>query len=242
MHALRHLDLTLPTPAENLACDEALLDWCDGGASAEGILRLWEAREPFIVLGYANHAAAAADLDACRAHGIPVLRRCSGGGAVLQATLVDLIDLSLIAKQAHWNVVGPNFRSAHLQLDELVTAARQYVDDVAERANAIGISPNGKVKTVQESSGIPEYPDNWQSVESTVAAIASEASCTVPRWPTIAVSTSTYSGSAASAPSAGRARAKTSRSRARDTPHMLPGPESSRRPDGDGRHPCRPRR
>lgn len=92
-------------------------------------------------------------------------------GAVLQATLVDLIDLSLIAKQAHWNVVGQNFRSAHLQLDELVTAARQYVDDVAERANAIGISPNGKAKTVVESSGMPNYPDSWQSVEATVAAI-----------------------------------------------------------------------
>lgn len=92
-------------------------------------------------------------------------------GAVLQATLVDLVDLSLIAKQAHWNVVGQNFRSAHLQLDELVAAARQYTDDVAERANAIGISPNGKAKTVVASSGIPDYPDNWQSVEATVAAI-----------------------------------------------------------------------
>ncbi|MDX3191032.1 DNA starvation/stationary phase protection protein [Streptomyces sp. MN03-5084-2B] len=92
-------------------------------------------------------------------------------GNALQATLVDLVDLSLIAKQAHWNVVGSNFRSAHLQLDELVNTARQYVDEVAERANAIGVSPNGKAKTVVESSGVPEYPDNWQSVESTVAAI-----------------------------------------------------------------------
>jgi starvation-inducible DNA-binding protein len=92
-------------------------------------------------------------------------------GNALQATLVDLVDLSLIAKQAHWNVVGTNFRSAHLQLDELVDTARQYVDAVAERANAIGISPNGKAKTVVESSGLPEYPDNWQSVEATVAAI-----------------------------------------------------------------------
>ena len=92
-------------------------------------------------------------------------------GAALQATLVDLIDLSLIAKQAHWNVVGSNFRSAHLQLDELVSAAREFTDDVAERANAIGISPNGKAKTVVESSGVPDYPTNWQSVEATVAAI-----------------------------------------------------------------------
>ncbi|KAA9154061.1 DNA starvation/stationary phase protection protein Dps [Amycolatopsis acidicola] len=92
-------------------------------------------------------------------------------GNVLQATLVDLVDLSLIAKQAHWNVVGANFRSVHLQLDELVSTARTYVDEVAERANAIGVSPNGKAKTVVESSGLPEYPDNWQNVEATVAAI-----------------------------------------------------------------------
>jgi starvation-inducible DNA-binding protein len=92
-------------------------------------------------------------------------------GAVLQATLVDLIDLSLVAKQAHWNVVGQNFRSAHLQLDELVNAARTYTDEVAERANAIGVSPNGKASTVVESSGVPSFPDNWQSAEKTVAAI-----------------------------------------------------------------------
>jgi starvation-inducible DNA-binding protein len=52
-----------------------------------------------------------------------------------------------------------------------VSAARQYTDDVAERANAIGVSPNGKAKVVVESSGIPEYPANWQTVEATVAAI-----------------------------------------------------------------------
>ncbi|HJQ47634.1 MAG TPA: DNA starvation/stationary phase protection protein [Amycolatopsis sp.] len=92
-------------------------------------------------------------------------------GNVLQSTLVDLLDLSLIAKQAHWNVVGANFRSVHLQLDELVSTARTYVDEVAERANAIGVSPNGKAKTVVESSGLPDYPDNWQSVEITVATI-----------------------------------------------------------------------
>ncbi|HKS45377.1 MAG TPA: DNA starvation/stationary phase protection protein [Amycolatopsis sp.] len=92
-------------------------------------------------------------------------------GHVLQATLTDLVDLALIAKQAHWNVVGSNFRSAHLQLDELVDVARGFVDDVAERASAIGVSPNGKARTVAESSGLPDYPEKWQSVESTVAAI-----------------------------------------------------------------------
>jgi starvation-inducible DNA-binding protein len=92
-------------------------------------------------------------------------------GGILQSTLADLIDLSLIGKQAHWNVVGPHFRSVHLHLDELVEMARRYVDDVAERANAIGVSPNGMARTVLETSGIPGFPDNWVSDVDTTAAM-----------------------------------------------------------------------
>jgi starvation-inducible DNA-binding protein len=102
-------------------------------------------------------------------------------GAILQTTLTDLIDLSLIAKQAHWNVVGPHFRSVHLQLDELVGIARQYVDDVAERAAAIGVSPNGKAHTVAETSGLPRYPDGWTSDVDTIAAIVATLDTVVKR-------------------------------------------------------------
>jgi starvation-inducible DNA-binding protein len=102
-------------------------------------------------------------------------------GAILQATLVDLVDLSLVAKQAHWNVVGKNFRSVHLQLDELVATARQYVDEVAERANAIGVSPNGKAKTVVASSGVPDYPEGWMSDEKTIAAIVDTLAALIER-------------------------------------------------------------
>jgi len=80
---MNYLDLTLPTPAANLACDEALLDLCDENPDAE-TLRFWEPAQYFVVLGYANRAASEANLAACRAESIPVLRRCSGGGAVLQ--------------------------------------------------------------------------------------------------------------------------------------------------------------
>ncbi len=80
---MKYLDLTLPTPQANLACDEALLDWCEAGHASE-ILRFWEARESFVVVGYANKIATEVSLPACRAHNIPVLRRCSGGGTVLQ--------------------------------------------------------------------------------------------------------------------------------------------------------------
>lgn len=76
-------DLTLPTPEENLACDEALLDLCEAGGGGN-MLRFWEPSTYFVVLGYANGAAREANLDFCRQHTIPVLRRCSGGGTVLQ--------------------------------------------------------------------------------------------------------------------------------------------------------------
>ncbi len=82
---LRVLDLTLPTPAENLACDEALLDWCDDGGME--LLRFWEptATPPcYVVLGYANRVAREVLETACAESGVPIYRRCTGGGAVLQ--------------------------------------------------------------------------------------------------------------------------------------------------------------
>jgi starvation-inducible DNA-binding protein len=80
-------------------------------------------------------------------------------GDDLQATLVDLIDLALQAKQAHWNVIGSNFRSVHLQLDEMMTEYRAWSDLVAERAVAIGASADGRAASVAEASVLPPFPD-----------------------------------------------------------------------------------
>ena len=80
---MKYLDLTLPSPAGNLACDEALLELCEEGKEGE-ILRFWESQELFVVVGYANKAAKEVDLAACKTASIPVLRRLSGGGTVLQ--------------------------------------------------------------------------------------------------------------------------------------------------------------
>jgi lipoate-protein ligase A len=80
---MNYLDLTLPSPEENLACDEALLDLCEQGL-AEETLRLWEFPRPFVVVGYANRVAREVNVPFCRQNGLPILRRCSGGGTVLQ--------------------------------------------------------------------------------------------------------------------------------------------------------------
>jgi lipoate-protein ligase A len=76
------LDLTLPTPAENLACDEALLDLCELGG--DETLRFWESSEPFVVVGYGNRVEMEVNVGECTRRDIPILRRCSGGGTVVQ--------------------------------------------------------------------------------------------------------------------------------------------------------------
>ncbi|MCC7374361.1 MAG: lipoate--protein ligase family protein [Verrucomicrobiales bacterium] len=80
-------DHSYPTPAENLACDEALLDWVDAdavsGGGTDGVLRFYESSVPFVVVGYGNKVESEVDVGACRASGIPVMRRISGGGTVV---------------------------------------------------------------------------------------------------------------------------------------------------------------
>jgi lipoate-protein ligase A len=80
---MKLLDLTLAMPADNLACDEALLNWCENDGGSE-VLRFWEPRQYFVVVGYANKVEQEVNVAACRAGKIPIFRRCSGGGTVLQ--------------------------------------------------------------------------------------------------------------------------------------------------------------
>jgi len=76
-------------------------------------------------------------------------------GRELQATLVELIDLSLLGKQLHWSVVGPLFKPLHEHLDELIDSWRDLGDTVAERSVAIGFFPDGQSGTVSATSEIP---------------------------------------------------------------------------------------
>jgi lipoate-protein ligase A len=106
---MKHLDFTLPSPAENLACDEALLDWCEENGGEE-VLRFWESPETFVVVGYANKMATEVDVANCEAKRILILRRCSGGGTVLQgagclnyALVLRIIENSPLASIASAN-------------------------------------------------------------------------------------------------------------------------------------------
>ncbi|MDQ0679980.1 starvation-inducible DNA-binding protein [Arthrobacter pascens] len=89
----------------------------------------------------------------------------------LQAVLADLIDLHIQGKQAHWNIVGTNFRDLHLQLDEIVDAARQFADDTAERMRALHALPDGRSSTVAKSTSLAEFPGGLISTKDAIDRI-----------------------------------------------------------------------
>jgi len=78
---MKYLDATWPTPEENLAADEALLDAVEAGNGP--VLRVFSPERPYVVVGYGNHRAREVHLTSAAAEGVPVLRRSSGGGTVL---------------------------------------------------------------------------------------------------------------------------------------------------------------
>lgn len=102
-------------------------------------------------------------------------------GPALQDSLADFVDLSLTAKQWHWNVVGTNFREAHLHLDELVDLARTASDEVAERAAALGVSPDGRAETVAKSSDLPTTEEGWRKVEDVNQAVVETLATLIAR-------------------------------------------------------------
>jgi lipoate---protein ligase len=80
---MQYLDLTLPTAAENIALDEALLEQAEASAAPMEVLRLWQANRPLVVVGRSSQIDVEVNADACRALKIPVLRRTSGGAAIV---------------------------------------------------------------------------------------------------------------------------------------------------------------
>ncbi|MFC6160267.1 Dps family protein [Kribbella jiaozuonensis] len=82
--------------------------------------------------------------------------------------LIELVDLALTAKQAHWNVSGMWFRQLHTQLDVLADDLRLWSDDVAERLTTIGVAADARVETVAARTPFASFPSG--SIDSTKVA------------------------------------------------------------------------
>jgi starvation-inducible DNA-binding protein len=102
--------------------------------------------------------------------------------ALLNQQLADTFDLYGQAKQAHWNVKGPQFHPLHELFDELADEARAYSDLIAERATALGGTALGTVRMAARVSRLTEYPldagGSMQHVEALAARFAALAATT----------------------------------------------------------------
>ncbi|WP_445182799.1 Dps family protein [Pseudonocardia sp. Cha107L01] len=90
----------------------------------------------------------------------------------LQLVLADLVELHLQGKQAHWNIVGSNFRDLHLLLDEIVSSARDASDTIAERMRALHAIPDGRSETVTATTSLPSLPSGEINTREAVELMA----------------------------------------------------------------------
>jgi len=114
------VDYHFTKPEENLSCDEVLLNFCDANDGPD-LLRFWESPSHFVVLGYTKSLKREVNITECKQRHIPILRRCSGGGTVLQGS--GCFNYSLISKippeEFPHNIPATNCRVMKAQRDAL---------------------------------------------------------------------------------------------------------------------------
>ena len=117
---MRCLDLTLRTAAENVALDEALLEEAEAAGAPTETLRLWESPDPLVVVGRSSQIDVEVRVDACAASGVPILRRASGGAAIVAGPgcLMYAVVLSY-ARRPHLRLLS----EAHRYVLDTLTAA-----------------------------------------------------------------------------------------------------------------------
>src|SRR5215475_14339029 len=138
---MRFCDVTFASPAENLACDEALLDACDEHAETE-VLRFWAPADYFVVVGYANKVASEVNVKYCQENRIPIFRRCSGGGTVLQG--LGCLNYSLILRLENSGPLSGIHSTNHFILGRNKEALAGVVNTSIQLQGDTDLSLNGR--------------------------------------------------------------------------------------------------
>ena len=105
-------------------------------------------------------------------HDLPAQTRADAI-VILNARLADSIDLMHQAKQAHWHVKGPSFIALHKLFDEVVDAAEDYMDLLAERVVQLGGTAEGTIQVATTRTGLKDYPLTLAEEREHVEALAS---------------------------------------------------------------------
>ena len=134
---MKFLDLTFDEPAANLACDEALLEMMEAEfsrGSPDDCLRIWEAKKHFVVLGHSDRVRTNVNVAACSDHSIPILRRISGGGTVVQGP--GCLNYALILQNSgRLKNIGDTFRfvlERHRSVVEKVCGVTARLDGISD--------------------------------------------------------------------------------------------------------------
>jgi lipoate---protein ligase len=134
---LKYLDLAFDDPAHNLACDEALLELVETGQVKDEILRVWEPAQYFVVLGHANSIRAEVNFPACQEDRVSILRRMSGGGAVLQGPGCFNYSLFLNGAMHRFRTVKEGFRyvlERHKKIVQALTGLEVALEGISDLA------------------------------------------------------------------------------------------------------------
>jgi len=132
---MKYLDVSFADPAAQLACDEALLELFEAEQEGDAILRVWESPAHFVVLGHANRWDAEVDQEACAERKIPILRRVSGGGAVIQGPGCLNYALVLEARSLGLMNVRETFRfvlERHAHVIESLAAVKARIQGISD--------------------------------------------------------------------------------------------------------------
>lgn len=134
---MKFLELTFEEPAANLACDEALLEMMEADGSAADCLRVWQPKNPFVVLGHSRRLDSDVRAAACERDRIPILRRISGGGTVVQGS--GCLNYSLILNAAARRIrnIGDTFHyvlARHCRLMQELGGVRARLEGISDLA------------------------------------------------------------------------------------------------------------
>ncbi|TWT79347.1 putative lipoate-protein ligase A [Planctomycetes bacterium CA13] len=134
MQILKH---ALSDPADQLALDESLLLMADEASKQEDssakrsneVIRVWQFRDPVVVVGRSSRVAEEVDVAYCQAESIPVFRRCTGGASIVAGP--GCLMYSVVLDVDMRPTIGRIDLAHEFVMQRVLQAVRQQLPDVA---------------------------------------------------------------------------------------------------------------